>query len=634
MARWTVADSTELYNIANWGLGYFRINEKGHVALNPPGKLPLEIDLKKLVDDLVARGVELPVLLRFTDLIKARVDTLVDAFERAKEAYDYKGAYRGVYPIKVNQQRHIVEDIVRFSKPHHLGLEAGSKPELLVVLALLEDPEALIICNGYKDRDYIETAMLAHKLGRRVIVVVENMDEIDHIIAVSKEHHVTPIIGVRGKLASRGSGRWQSSAGDYAKFGLNARDIVELVERLRAEGMLDALQLLHFHIGSQVSAIRAFKTAMREATRIFTELCRMGAPMKYFDVGGGLGVDYDGSRTNFASSMNYDVHEYALDVVANIAEACDEAGIEHPTIITEAGRSMVAYNSMLVFDVLGIHQMVPEGKVVAPAEDADDLLHQLWEVYGEVTAKNLQGPYHDAVELKEEALTRFNLGLIDLETRAEAETLYWRIAARLARAMKGQKYLPEELEQLGKSLADIYYCNFSVFQSAPDSWAIDQLFPVLPIHRHDEKPTRRGVLADITCDSDGKVASFIDLRDVKHALELHEPDDKPYYLGMFLLGAYQEILGDLHNLFGDTNAVHVRALEGGVGYRIEHVVEGDTVTEVLRYVQFDREHLLSKLRRAIDDAIASDRLAPEEGRLLVSNYVRGLDAYTYLGRSN
>jgi len=519
---------------------------------------------------------------------------------------------------------------VRFSQPHHLGLKAGSKPELLVVLALLDDPDALIVCNGYKDRDYIEPAMLAHKLGRRVIVVVEKIGDLDLILELARQHGVTPIIGVRAKLSSRGSGRWQDSAGDYAKFGLNIREIAQLVTRLREAEMLDALQLLHFHIGSQVSAIRAFKNAMREATRIFTELTRMGAPMRYFDVGGDLGVDYDGSRTNFSSSMNYDVYEYALDIVASLANACDEADIEHPTIITEAGRSMVAYNSVLVFDVLGTHRIIPAEKVTPPAEDADDLIQQLWEVYGEVTAKNLQGPYHDALELEEETLTRFNLGLIDLETRAAAETIYRRIVERLARGMRGQKYLPEELEQLGRSLADIYYCNFSVFQSAPDSWAIDQLFPVLPIHRLDEKPTVAGVLADITCDSDGKVERFIDLRDVKHALELHQRNGEPYYLGMFLLGAYQELLGDLHNLFGDTNAVHVRAVEGGAGYRIEHVVEGDMVTEVLRYVQYDREQLLSKLRRAIEDSIAADRLTPEEGRLLVANYVRGLDAYTYL----
>jgi len=630
MTRWTISDSQELYNISNWGLGYFRVNELGHLALNPPGGQPLEVDLKVLVDDIVARGIELPVLLRLTDLIRVRVDTLVSAFRDAMREYEYTGEFRGVYPVKVNQQRHIVEDVVRFSRPHHLGLEAGSKPELLVVLALMDDPEAFIICNGYKDRDFVELALLAQKIGRRVILVVETLGEVDLIVQLAREHDLEPVIGIRAKLSRPGSGKWKASAGDSAKFGLNIREIMVVVDKLRDAGLLSSLQLLHFHIGSQVSAIRAFKTALREGARIFTELHRLGAPMQYFDVGGGLAVDYDGSRTNFSSSMNYDVAEYALDVVANIVEACDEAGISHPTIITEAGRSTVAYNSVLVFPVTGTSEFVPALPSEEPDEEADDLLHQLWEVFGEITAKNLQGPYHDAVELREEALTRFNLGLIDLETRAAAEEWYWLILDRLVRTMRGVKYLPEELENLEKSLADTYFCNFSIFQSAPDSWAIEQLFPVVPLHRLDEQPTRQAVLADITCDSDGKLDRFIDRRDVKSALELHKPTDEPYYLAMFLLGAYQEILGDLHNLFGDTNAVHVSASVEPPGYVIDHVVQGDTVTEVLRYVQYDQDQLVRSLEEESARAVAAGRLTEEEAGILLSNYRRGLEGYTYL----
>jgi arginine decarboxylase len=631
MTHWTIADSEELYNISNWGLDYFRVNERGHVALHSPTDPPLEVDLKVLVDDIVAQGIELPVLLRLTDLIHARVDSLVAAFRNAMREYEYTGDFRGVYPIKVNQQRHVVEDVVRFSRAHHLGLEAGSKPELLVVLALLDDPEAFIICNGYKDRDYLEMALLAQKIGRQVIVVVETLDEVDLLIELAHEHQLRPVIGVRAKLSHPGSGKWKGSAGDSAKFGLNIREIMVVVDKLRAAGLLSSLQLLHFHIGSQVSAIRAFKTALREGARIYTELDRLGASMRYFDVGGGLAVDYDGSRTNFSSSMNYDVSEYALDVVANIIEACEEADIPHPTIITEAGRSTVAYNSVLVFRVTGISKLVPTTPSQEPDAEADDLVHQFWEVYGEITAKNLQGPYHDAIELREEALTLFNLGLIDLGTRAAAEGWYWRILDRLVRAMRGVRYLPEELEPLEKSLADTYFCNFSVFQSAPDAWAIDQLFPIMPLHRLDERPTRQAILADITCDSDGKVDRFIDRRDVKSALELHEPNDEPYYLAMFLLGAYQEILGDLHNLFGDTNAVHVSAASGEPGYTIDHVVPGDTVTEVLHYVQYERDQLVQSLEEAIGQALEGQQLTAEEAHLLLSIYQRGLEGYTYLG---
>jgi arginine decarboxylase len=631
MARWSPADSEELYNVLGWGLGFFRVNEKGNLAMVPPGApAGRQIDIKVLVDDLQRRGITLPILIRFTDLIRARIETLVTAFETAIREYEYKGKYRGVYPIKVNQQRHLVEDLVRFERVHHMGLEAGSKPELMVVLAMHDDPDALVICNGYKDREYIEMALLARKLGRNVIIVVEKADEIDLVLDAAKRLEVKPVIGVRAKLSSKGTGRWQTSAGDRAKFGLTITEIVEVVEKLRKVGQLEMLQLLHFHIGSQISAIRAIKAALREATRVYTELGRMGCPMRYIDVGGGLGVDYDGSRTNFSSSMNYDIQEYAYDVIAAIKDACDNAGMEHPHVITEAGRAMVSHNSVLIFNVLGVSQMVAETRPVQPPEDADENLKELWDLYEQITAKNLLEPFHDAVEIKEESLARFNLGLMTLEERATIERMYWSICHKLARTAKDSKELPEDLEPIEKSLADIYYCNFSVFQSAPDSWAIDQLFPVMPVHRLGEEPSRRAVLADITCDSDGKIDKFIDRRDVKNVLELHEPNQQPYYVGMFLLGAYQEILGDLHNLFGDTNAVHVSAVDGGLGYRIDHLVEGDTVKEVLEYVEYDRARLVQNLRRAIESAIEDEKLSMEEGALLMETYTRGLEGYTYL----
>jgi arginine decarboxylase len=629
MARWTAADSEELYNVQGWGQGYFRVGDKGNLEMKPPGSTS-GIDLKALVDDLQRRGIALPILLRFTDLVKARLDMLVNAFQTAIKEYEYQGRYRGVYPIKVNQQRHLVEDLVRFSKPHHLGLEAGSKPELMVVLAMLEDPEAMVICNGYKDREYIEMAMLARKLGRNCIVVVEKSDEVDLVLDVSEKLGIEPVIGVRCKLGSKGTGRWQSSAGDRAKFGLTITEIVELVTKLKARNKLGILQLLHFHIGSQISAIRAIKAAMREATRVYTELARMGAPMRYMDVGGGLGVDYDGSNTNFGSSTNYTVQEYAYDVVVACRDACDNAGLPHPDIITEAGRAMVSHNSVLVFNVLGISHMVADQRPAQPAEEADDSLKELWDVYESITEKNLQEPLHDAQEIKEESLARFNLGLLTLEERAAIERMYWAISYKLWRTSKTAQYPPEDIEPIEKALADIVYCNFSVFQSAPDAWAIGQLFPIMPIHRLSEEPTRRGVLADITCDSDGKIDKFIDRRDVKHVLEMHEPNGQPYYIGMFLLGAYQEILGDLHNLFGDTNAVHVSNIDGGLGYRIDHQVEGDAVKEVLEYVEYDRARLVERLRVAVESGIVNQRLSMEEGHYLIDTYTRGLEGYTYL----
>jgi len=619
--RWTVTDSEDLYSIKLWGRGLFRVNEKGNVALRAGDR---ELDLRSLVDDLEDRGIEMPVLLRLGDVLKARIESLVGAFEEAIRSNEYQGRYRGVYPIKVNQDRHLVEDVVRFSRPHHLGLECGSKPELLVVLALQDDPEAIIICNGYKDDAFLELALLSRKLGRNTIIVLEQPDELDRVLRIADKIGVEPALGVRAKLSSRGKGRWEGSSGDRAKFGLSVREIVKVVDTLRAADRLGALRLLHFHIGSQVSHIRNFKNAFKEAGRIYTELARLGAPMGYMDVGGGLGVDYDGSRTDFSSSMNYDLTEYTWVVVSAIQEACDAAEIPHPDIVTECGRAMVAHSSMLVVPVLGVNRVEPE------EFEADfDSVAELKRILTDITRKHLQEPYHDAIEIKDETLSRFNLGLATIEERAAVDAWFWRVCRKLIEL--GGKDLPEELADLPSMMADTYYCNFSVFQSAPDSWAIDQLFPIMPLQRLNEEPKRRAVLVDLTCDSDGKIDSFIDLRDVKKVLEVHEPAGEPYYLGIFLLGAYQEILGDLHNLFGDTNAVHVDIADNEKGYRLRAVLEGDTIEEALNYVHYDKKLLVDAFRHAIEAACDDGHLSIKDGRRLLKQYRETMDSYTYLG---
>lgn len=629
MRGWSIQDSVELYNIRNWGRDYFRINEGGNIEVTPAGARADGIDLKTLIDDLERRGIQLPILVRFTDILEHRVRAMATAFQKAIREYEFGGRYRGVYPVKVNQQRHLLEDLVKFSEPYHMGLEAGSKPELLIVLALMNDPEALIICNGYKDGEFIETALMARKLGRNPIIVVEKFSEFKLICDISERVGVRPVIGMRAKLATKGAGRWEGSAGDRAKFGLTVGEMVEGVAYLKERGMLDTLQLLHFHIGSQVSAIRSVKNALREAARTFTGLAKMGASMKYFDVGGGLGVDYDGSRTNFESSVNYTVDEYAADVVAAVAAACDDADVPHPDVITEAGRAMAAHHSVLIFNVLGVTEFPADLADVPVRDDDPEILHELKEIHDGVTRKSYQEAYHDALASKEELLTLFNLGQMDLATRARGERLFWQTCQKILHIARLQSYVPDELEGLEKALADTYFGNFSVFQSAPDSWAVGQLFPVMPIHRLGEEPTRRAIIADITCDSDGKIDKFIDLRDVKDVLPLHPTNGQPYYMAIFLVGAYQEILGDLHNLFGDTNAVHV-SLDDDGGYRIDHVIEGDTVTDVLKYVQYSKADLVRLVRRATETALKEGRMSMEEAAKMINAYQTGLEGYTYL----
>ncbi|MEN8185304.1 MAG: biosynthetic arginine decarboxylase, partial [Myxococcota bacterium] len=535
MRGWTVRDSLELYNVAQWGQGFFHINELGHVEVGPRGPEGPRIDLRALVQDLRGRGLRTPLLVRFSDLLASRVGGLAASFDRAIEEYGYRGSFRGVYPIKVNQQRHVVEEIVEFGAAAGIGLEAGSKPELLIALALLDTPGALIVCNGYKDRAYVETALLAQRLGRTPIIVIDRFHEIELVVKTASELGIRPHLGVRARLTTRGAGKWVESTGDRSKFGLTALEIVEAVDRLRSEGLLDCLELLHFHIGSQITAIRAHKDALREASRIFVGLHEMGATPRLLDVGGGLGVDYDGSQTNFHSSMNYSVQEYANDVVAAIQESCDDAGVPHPDLVTEAGRAMVAHHSVLVFDVLGTSEMRSGHPPQAVDESDAKVLQDLWEVWTGISRKNVQESWHDALQLKEEASSMFSLGYLDLRVRARVERLFWACCEKILKIVNELPHVPEDLQDLEKGLADTYYGNLSIFQSAPDHWAVRQLFPVMPIHRLDEKPTRRGVFADLTCDSDGKINQFIDQHDVKDVLELHPWNGIPYYIGMFLL---------------------------------------------------------------------------------------------------
>jgi arginine decarboxylase len=629
LSPWKLHDAFETYGIRNWGKGYFSINKAGHVTVHPSKRTDQAIDLKQLVDQIQARGIQLPLLLRFTDILRHRVGEIADAFKTASKEYDYQGGYCCVYPIKVNQSRHVVEEILDFGKPFNFGLEAGSKPELLAVLALTNGLDTPIICNGFKDDEFIKMVILARKLGKSIIPVVEKFTELEMIVKYAQELGVRPAIGVRVKLASRGAGRWRSSAGYRSKFGLTLTEVLEAVDYLKEKQMGDCLQLVHFHLGSQITNIRKVKEALTEAGRVYVELVRCGAGLKFMDVGGGLGIDYDGSQTDFESSVNYTLQEYANDVVFRIKSVCDEAGVAHPTIISESGRAVVAYHSVLVFDVLGTSNF---DRCAAPSEvptDAPQPLADLFGIHRDLNKKNAIESYHDAVQAMEESLNLFNLGYMPIEQRAQAERLFWAVGRKLQRIAAEMDHMPEELQGLETLLSDTYFCNFSVFQSMPDAWAIDQLFPIMPIHRLTERPTRRAVLGDITCDSDGKIDQFIDLRDVRSTLELHPTENKPYYLGGFLLGAYQEILGDLHNLFGDTNAVHVSLSDEGE-INLDTVIKGDTVREVLHYVQYSADKLLSMMRKDVERAVRAGRLSVEDSRQFLHFYESGLEGYTYL----
>ena len=629
---WTPADSERIYNVQRWGAGFFSIDAGGHACVAPEREEGPSVDLCELIGQIRRRGVATPLILRFDGILRARVRELNAAFDRARNEFGYQAPYRGVYPIKVNQERWVVESLLAEGRAHGLGIEVGSKPELIAGIALQASEGSLMICNGYKDSEYIELALGASRLGVTTILVIEKITELETVLQVSRRLGVRPRLGVRAKLAMRGSGRWQDSVGDRSKFGLTSRELVAVVDRLRSAEQLDCLELLHFHIGSQISHVRAVKQAMREATQVLRGLHDLGAPIRWFDAGGGLGVDYDGSQSATDSSMNYSLQEYANDVVWHLVEACQAHAIPEPTIVTESGRALVAHHSVLVTEVVGTSRRQETSVTTDIHAEDSELVRDLAEMCEGEGAPNLLEHYHDALEIRERAMLLFSSGQLSLPQRARVEELFWRTSELVLRRTRELEHIPDDLVNLERDLADTYFINASIFQSAPDSWAIGQLFPILPLQRLDEEPTRRALLADLTCDSDGKINRFVGLEGPREVLAVHPLDpDRPYYLGIFLVGAYQEILGDMHNLFGDTNVVHVDIDESGRP-RVSHVQRGDRVQDVLGYVEYHEEDLLRGLRRSVEDALEAGRITYEESAQFWACYEAGLRGSTYLSR--
>jgi arginine decarboxylase len=629
---WDIPSAIALYNIDRWGTGYFTLNRSGNVQVMPTQREDEAIDLIDVIQAARERKLGFPLVIRFQDLLRHRVETINQAFRSAIEEANYQNVYKGVFPIKVNQLREVVEEIIDSGAPFHFGLEAGSKPELIAALAVHRDPESLIICNGYKDPMFIQNALLGRKLGKKVIMVVEKLEEVRQIVQVSRDMNVLPLIGLRVRLQAKGSGKWATSGGENAKFGLSTADLVAASDYLKREKMADALCLVHFHVGSQVPDIGVLKHAVREAARFYAKLAKMGHPMEFLDVGGGLGVDYDGSRTAFDSSTNYTLWEYARDVVYNIMDVCDSEKVAHPTIVSESGRAIVAHHSVLIVEAFGSIERHSDGMAVQVSETDPKLLHEIVEIQRTLTKQNRMENLHDAQQVKEQAQSMFELGLMDLETKAKIETIYWQIAQSIVELCRGMRYVPEEVKELEIALGDQYLCNFSVFQSLLDHWALGQLFPIMPVHRLDQPPDRNGTLVDITCDSDGKVSKFIDLQDVKETLPLHRiENDQSYYLGFFLMGAYQDIMGDLHNLFGRVTEAHIFLDDDEEsGWYIEEIIEGSTIGSVLSMTQWDQNELIRLVKAQVDSAIKSDRLKPSEAMRLLDHYERGLKDYTYL----
>ena len=629
MKKWTIEDSKELYNINGWGTSYFGINDKGDVYVTPC-KDNTEIDLRDVMDELALRDVTPPVLLRFTDILDSRIEKTASCFQKAAKEYDYKGENFIIYPIKVNQMQPVVEEIISHGRKFNLGLEAGSKPELHAVIAVQCQSDSLIVCNGYKDQSYIELALLAQKMGKRIFIVVEKLNELEIIAKMAKKLDVKPNLGIRIKLASSGSGKWEESGGDASKFGLTSSELLQALELLNEKGLNDCLRLIHFHIGSQITKIRRIQTALREAAQFYVQLHKMGYNVDFVDCGGGLGVDYDGTRSsNSESSVNYSIQEYVNDCIYTFVDAADKNDISHPNIITESGRSLVAHHSVLVIDVLETASLpeMPE-EFEATAED-HQLVRDLYDIWCKLNPRSMMEDWHDAEQIREEALDLFSHGMVDLKTRAEIESMYWSICREINSLAKSLKHVPDELKSMDKLLADKYFCNFSLFQSLPDSWAIDQLFPMMPVQRLDERPTRNAALQDITCDSDGKIANFVTDGHVSHVLPLHAlKKNEPYYLGVFLVGAYQEILGDMHNLFGDTNAAHISVKDGK--YHIDQIFDGETVEEVLDYVQYNPKKLVRQLEQWVTKSVKQGKISLEEGKEFLNNYRSGLYGYTYL----
>ena len=629
MRKWRIEDSEELYNITGWGTSYFGINDKGHVVVTPR-RDGGTVDLKELVDELQLRDVAAPMLVRFPDILDNRIEKMSSCFKQAAEEYGYKAQNFIIYPIKVNQMRPVVEEIISHGKKFNLGLEAGSKPELHAVIAVNTDSDSLIVCNGYKDESYIELALLAQKMGKRIFLVVEKMNELKLIAKMAKQLNVEPNIGIRIKLASSGSGKWEESGGDASKFGLTSSELLEALDFLESKGMKDCLKLIHFHIGSQVTKIRRIKTALREASQFYVQLHSMGFKVEFVDIGGGLGVDYDGTRSSSSEgSVNYSIQEYVNDSISTLVDVSDKNGIPHPNIITESGRALTAHHSVLIFEVLETATLPEWDDEEEIAPDAHELVQELYAIWDTLNQNKMLEAWHDAQQIREEALDLFSHGIVDLKTRAQIERLYWSITREINQIAGGLKHAPDEFRGLSKLLADKYFCNFSLFQSLPDSWAIDQIFPIMPIQRLDEKPERSATLQDITCDSDGKIANLISTRNVAHYLPVHAlKKTEPYYVAVFLVGAYQEILGDMHNLFGDTNAVHVSVNEKG--YSIEQIIDGETVAEVLDYVQYSPKKLVRTLETWVTKSVKEGKISLEEGKEFLSNYRSGLYGYTYL----
>lgn len=630
---WNFEKSANVYGINNWSSGYYRVNAEGHVEVTPYGKDGPTLDLFKLTTDLYDRGITPPILIRLPDIVKSRVDLLSNCFQKAIDDYKYAGSYQGVFPIKVNQQNHLIQEIVDFGRARRLGLECGSKPELLIALALMTTPDALIICNGFKDVEYIETALLSQKLGRSTYIVIDRFEELNMVIKAAKKLSIRPKIGFRAKLNAQGAGKWVESSGARSKFGLTASEIVRGIDILKNEDMLDSLELLHFHIGSQITSIHAIKSSMKEAARFFAELYSLGAAPKYLDVGGGLGVDYDGSGGGSDNSTNYNEQEYANDVVSIIQSICEERKIPCPSIVTEAGRSLVAHSSILIFNIVGENR-VSKPDFDAPISDKDSrVVKELYDMYKDLKPSNLNEYYNDLMEKKRDTMNMFSYGVLNLEQRAKAEDLHWAITTKMVKLAKETADAETIFWDLEKELSDTYFANFSIFQSLPDCWALDQIFPVMPIHRLNEAPDRRAILVDMTCDSDGKLDKFIDVEagGTQAYLEVHElKSDEPYYLGVFLTGAYQETLGDLHNLFGDTNAIHVSVSREDGSYTIKGVVEGDSVEEVLSYLEYNKPELVERIRLSSEQSIAEGKITKQEAKLLMNYYQQALSGYTYL----
>ncbi len=629
MKKWTIEDSKELYNINGWGVSYFGINEKGNAYVSPC-KDNTEIDLRDVMDELALRDVSSPVLLRFPDILDNRIEKTASCFAQAAKEYDYKAENFIIFPIKVNQMQPVVEEIISHGQKFNLGLEAGSKPELHAVIAVQCQSDSLIICNGYKDQSYIELALLAQKMGKRIFIVIEKLNELDIIAKAAKKIGVRPNIGIRIKLASSGSGKWADSGGDASKFGLNSSELLLALKMLEEKGLKDCLHLIHFHIGSQITKIRRIQTALREAAQYYINLHKMGYNVDFVDCGGGLGVDYDGTRSSSSeSSVNYSIQEYVNDCIYTFIDAANKNGVPHPNLITESGRSLTAHHSVLVIDVLETASLPSMPEEFEPSEGEHQLVKDLYEIWDNLNPRSMLEDWHDAEQIREESLDLFALGIVDLQTRAEIESMYWSVCREINMLAKSMKHVPDELRNLDKLLADKYFCNFSLFQSLPDSWAIDQLFPILPIQRLDERPTRNATLQDITCDSDGKITNFVTSRNISHVLPLHAlKKGEPYYLGVFLVGAYQEILGDLHNLFGDTNAVHISVKNGK--YNIDQIIDGETVDEVLDYVQYRPKKLVRQLETWVAKSVKLGKISLEEGKEFLNNYRSGLYGYTYL----